>query len=450
DQGNREYNIRRRYRDSERDHEYQYGRQEKRQNMRHRDIDPASSPEDVHSKGRRQHDGRDSEWDTNPDMDHGADNNSPSTGWKPHDESSPPTSDNGGWDNNDPQATQSDDTQFEKDADPFSNNGAQEGNGWGQTDTNANLSPNESWPKEGGWQPDTANSSEGHDWDNNQDINQDTTSEKQHHVNEHTTTSGVGTWSSSGGNQQDTTRNNTADPKNNHGLEAGRLREQDTRILRETPMPWQNSGPFIHNVAQSPAAIRSPQTAHGNNSTVLVSPLATGSDGHEPALYTVPVSVAQSGLLSHQVQLGSAAEYAHKIRQPAYIDNLEYPYAKFIFNYRTQGIYIPPYRCHIKNNAILGAIEQLLGIKIERNIDEERRQLESVSKEELIARILRTEVVQADDIDHALCVLTFLDRDCLAGILMSLESTKESLQCQREEISDSQIPSKREARIIKA
>ncbi|GAD92641.1 hypothetical protein CPC735_039440 [Paecilomyces variotii No. 5] len=372
--GNREHNVRRCYRDSDRAHEYQYSRQDKRRNMRHGGVDPASSPEDSHSRGRRQHDGRDSEWDTNLDMDHGANSNSPSTGWKPPDESSPPTSDNGNWDSSDPQITQPDDPQSE-DADPFNNNGTQEGNGRGQTDTDASFSHNESWPKEGKWQSNTTDSSEGHNWNSSQDIDQDTTAEKQPHVDEHSTTPGVGTWSSSGNNQQGATHKNTADPMNNHGAETGRIREQDPRILRETPVPWQGSNPSTNNAAYSPAAIRPQQITHGNNSLVFVSPLATGSDGNEPALYMVPASIAQSGLLSHQVQLGSAAEYVHRVRQPAYIDSLEHPYAKFIFKYRTQG-----------------AIEQLLGIKIERNLDEERRKLENISKEELIARILHTEV----------------------------------------------------------
>ncbi|KAJ9212154.1 hypothetical protein DTO166G4_6219 [Paecilomyces variotii] len=384
DKGYQEYNLRRRYDDSEKDREYQYGRKEGRRNMKHGNVHPASTPGGFHSRDHQQHDGRDSDWDNYGDTDQGVDNNSPSTGWKPNGESGFLTEDKDEWGASSPQMTQSDDQQWEQDADPLNNNKTEADNEWVQPDTNASSSNNESLLKEKSWQPDAGNVNEGYDWDTSENPNQDTIPEKQSHVDEHSTTIGNGTWnrtvqsSSSGIDDQDPLYRNTADNKDGHGAEPGRIKVQipcgeAARMLRERPVLWQGNNPLTENAAPSPAS-RPQQLTPGQNSMVLVSPLATGSDENEPALYTVPLSVARSGLLSHQVQLGSAAEYVHKVGQPTYIDTLESPYAKFTFNYRIQG-----------------AIEQLLGIKIERNLDEERRKLESVSKEELIAHILRTE-----------------------------------------------------------
>lgn len=57
----------------------------------------------------------------------------------------------------------------------------------------------------------------------------------------------------------------------------------------------------------------------------------------EPPLYTVPEAVAQAESLSHQVQVGRAENYIHKLRVPHYLDTMEEPYAKFVFRYRVQG-----------------------------------------------------------------------------------------------------------------
>jgi hypothetical protein len=50
----------------------------------------------------------------------------------------------------------------------------------------------------------------------------------------------------------------------------------------------------------------------------------------------------------HGIQAGRGAEYAHKCRQPIYIDSMEKPYAAFTFKYRSKG-----------------AVEKILDIKID-------------------------------------------------------------------------------------
>lgn len=58
---------------------------------------------------------------------------------------------------------------------------------------------------------------------------------------------------------------------------------------------------------------------------------------NETPLYQVPASVAASKALTHQVQPGQESSYVHRIKKPKYIDNLQQPYAKFVFHYRKSG-----------------------------------------------------------------------------------------------------------------
>ncbi|KAL2216879.1 hypothetical protein M432DRAFT_640956 [Thermoascus aurantiacus ATCC 26904] len=109
---------------------------------------------------------------------------------------------------------------------------------------------------------------------------------------------------------------------------------------------------------------------------VFISPMTERTASDEPFLYTVPSYIAESRSLSHQVQLGSSAEYIHRTRRPTYMDSLDEPYAKFVFKYRLKE-----------------AIETKFGITIKRDVDEERRRLESIPKGEIITRLLRAEGV---------------------------------------------------------
>lgn len=70
---------------------------------------------------------------------------------------------------------------------------------------------------------------------------------------------------------------------------------------------------------------------------VSISPMTERTASDEPFLYTVPSYIAESRSLSHQVQLGSSAEYIHRTRRPTYMDSLDEPYAKFVFKYRLKG-----------------------------------------------------------------------------------------------------------------
>ncbi|KAL1979339.1 hypothetical protein VTN96DRAFT_6189 [Rasamsonia emersonii] len=76
---------------------------------------------------------------------------------------------------------------------------------------------------------------------------------------------------------------------------------------------------------------------------------------------------------SYRVQLGSAERYIHNTANPKYIDTLQEPFAKFVFKYREKRI-----------------IEKMFGTN-KGDISNESKELEALSKTELIARLLHTE-----------------------------------------------------------
>ncbi|EFE44153.1 hypothetical protein TRV_01046 [Trichophyton verrucosum HKI 0517] len=128
------------------------------------------------------------------------------------------------------------------------------------------------------------------------------------------------------------------------------------------PVPVQAQGP----IWESPPPIQRVHT--------LITPFCQGPEASEPPLYTAPEQVAQERALSHQVQVGRSSRYSHKIKVPQYIDTMEEPYAKFIFKYRVKGV-----------------VESEIGKPIERDVEAERKLLESLPREEILKQLLHAQ-----------------------------------------------------------
>ncbi|KAL9600873.1 MAG: hypothetical protein Q9219_002915 [cf. Caloplaca sp. 3 TL-2023] len=88
-----------------------------------------------------------------------------------------------------------------------------------------------------------------------------------------------------------------------------------------------------------------------------------------------PPPAFQPTNLPYRVQQGEPALYQHKVGSPQYIDSHEKPYAVFIFRYRTKA-----------------ALEQMLHITIPETDDIEKARLANLTKEELIAEVIKTKV----------------------------------------------------------
>lgn len=104
---------------------------------------------------------------------------------------------------------------------------------------------------------------------------------------------------------------------------------------------WQQPQPqhqHQHQRAASPMR-RQLQTTYApaNGIPQFVSPEHQQPITDEPPLYTVPASFAKQNSLTHQVQVGGSSNYSHKISVPQYLDSMEEPYAKFVFQYRRKG-----------------------------------------------------------------------------------------------------------------
>ncbi|KAK2878127.1 hypothetical protein FQN49_001126 [Arthroderma sp. PD_2] len=106
----------------------------------------------------------------------------------------------------------------------------------------------------------------------------------------------------------------------------------------------------------------------------LITPFCRGQEASEPPLYTVPDQVAQERSLSHQVQVGKSSTYSHKVQVPQYLDTMEEPYAKFVFKYRVKDV-----------------IAFQIGKPIERDVEAERRLLESLPREEILNQLLHAQ-----------------------------------------------------------
>ena len=65
--------------------------------------------------------------------------------------------------------------------------------------------------------------------------------------------------------------------------------------------------------------------------------LDSEAEAEEDPPYDVPETVATEKGTTHQVQPGKGYMYTHRRASPEYLDNIEDPYARFVFKYRTKG-----------------------------------------------------------------------------------------------------------------
>lgn len=97
-------------------------------------------------------------------------------------------------------------------------------------------------------------------------------------------------------------------------------------------------------------------------------------DVEEEPRYDVPFKFAQTYGSTKQVQPGPGYRYYKKSQKPKYLDDLSQPYARFVFKYRTKE-----------------QLEKEIGVKVEvePSSNQEIRQLQDLTKEDLIQMLLR-------------------------------------------------------------
>jgi hypothetical protein len=162
---------------------------------------------------------------------------------------------------------------------------------------------------------------------------------------------------------------------------------------------WDNGGQNNNTTNEQPNAEwgNAPNNDSNNNNTSIAPVVQTGQralygpygayyasralaessvphDAEEEPRYDVPQALAQSTGTSKQVQPGKGYLYNKKRCVPYYVDDLDAPYARFVFKYRTQA--------QIKD-------EIGVDIGIEPTPNEEANALENLDKAELIQLVLR-------------------------------------------------------------
>ncbi|KAI9798909.1 MAG: hypothetical protein M1833_004412 [Piccolia ochrophora] len=93
----------------------------------------------------------------------------------------------------------------------------------------------------------------------------------------------------------------------------------------------------------------------------------------EPPLYVIPEETAMASKTSHQVQVGKTARYLEPTTiKPIYLDDMDAPYAVFVFKYRSRE-----------------CLEKLLNISIDEDLGARKQRLKSMSKDEIIEEMLK-------------------------------------------------------------
>lgn len=191
----------------------------------------------------------------------------------------------------------------------------------------------------------------------------------------------------SSGNQSGNTQNGiwaNDNPNGNAQTNDGWANDdQKDKSGNSQPVPggWENdqnnaSHPNSASIpAASQASLRALYGPHGAYYTPRIFAENTiPPDAEEGPRYDVPRAIAQTKGTSKQVQPGKGYMYNKKRCVPEYIDNLDEPYGRFVFKYRTKE--------QIRN-------EIGVEIGIEPTANEDVNSLENLDKAELIRLVLR-------------------------------------------------------------
>ncbi|KIV84153.1 hypothetical protein PV11_06123 [Exophiala sideris] len=227
-----------------------------------------------------------------------------------------------------------------------------------QNNNNNNTNNGNDWDKngaaDGGWNQDDDKQASDGDWQNN----------------------GSNTGQADAGWNNDTTNNDT----NNNQTGGDWANDQNNNAGGNT------SGENWGNTQNNNPPTMTPAPANGPSTRALYGPygayytskvFAQGrvpANAEEEPRYDIPHAVAQAMGTSKQVQPGRGYIYTKKRCIPEYIDNLDEPYARFVFKYRTKE--------QIKN-------ETGIEVDVEPTGNEDVNELANLDKEELIQLVLR-------------------------------------------------------------
>ncbi|KAJ9669036.1 hypothetical protein H2201_000862 [Coniosporium apollinis] len=128
-----------------------------------------------------------------------------------------------------------------------------------------------------------------------------------------------------------------------------------------------NTRPYWSTWNATPDDLSSPASrAHRHRSEkVFIAP--------EEPCYKISRDTAERQRVDTQVRPGKGVAYAHSVKSVEYLDSVEKPYAVFRFMYRSRAM-----------------LERILGSSVEETEEEYKQRIASMSKDDVIAELLRT------------------------------------------------------------
>ena len=164
-----------------------------------------------------------------------------------------------------------------------------------------------------------------------------------------------GNWDGHGNDNGNNVQNNTEtqgnwdhnanDTQNNNNQTPGNWDSSDNNQPQQAQDSWNDnvqSAPAIATGLRSTRPLYGPYGAYyssharARHTTDGLSPAA---EAEEEPPFDVPESVVADRGTTHQVQPGRGYMYVHKRASPEYVDGIEEPYARFVFKYRTKGMF---------------------------------------------------------------------------------------------------------------
>ncbi|KAF2432964.1 hypothetical protein EJ08DRAFT_102665 [Tothia fuscella] len=126
----------------------------------------------------------------------------------------------------------------------------------------------------------------------------------------------------------------------------------------------------------------------------------------EEPIYTIPESKAKKAHIRHQVRPGKGAEHTKRTYKPYYWDTFEKPYAVFRFKYRSRYM-----------------LKEILDQEIKESPEEFKERLGVLSKDELIAEMLRKRVRFVPRVDFATPIAAYYFFNPLSPTFLPLYHT---------------------------
>ena len=208
--------------------------------------------------------------------------------------------------------------------------------------------------------------------------------------------------------------NNGQNPQPQGNLDSDTVHDPGTAQPQQPAQNWP-SQPTPPQASRTTRPLYGPYGAYYSTNLHAGTALSPTAEAEEEPPFDVPEMIAVDRGTTHQVQPGKGYLYVHKRASPEYLDAIEEPYARFVFKYRTKGMFkhirtcsdarVPMWPRFLAMGTgenwyfqrLMAPTEQIerelgIAIKCEPTGDEEKRKLADKTQDELIELLVRAQV----------------------------------------------------------